>query len=72
MEKYLAILYFILFLGNIIVILKILLESRLHELFKKGRLFQIRFAYIIIAIILSFLFTSAIIKFIEAVLLIVK
>lgn len=72
MDKYLAIVYFITFLGSIIVILKILLESNLHTFFKKGRINQIRFAYIIIAIILSFLFTSAIIKLIETMLLIVK
>lgn len=65
MEKTFAVVYLIIFLGMIVVNLKILLESNFHQLFKQGRVNQIRIFYIIFSIILSYLFTSAIVRFME-------
>lgn len=65
MEKTFAAVYLIIFFGMIIVNLKILLESNFHQLFKQGRVNQIRLFYVIFSIILSYLFASAIVRFLE-------
>jgi uncharacterized membrane protein YwzB len=59
--------YLITFLGMTVVILKIFLESNMHQLFKQGRISQIRLFYLILSVILSYLFSSALIKFMEEV-----
>lgn len=71
MEKYEVIIYFISFLFGIIIILKILFESNLHKLFKQGRIFQIRMAYFVIAIVFSHLLADAIWRFLQAIITII-
>ena len=65
MERTFSVVYLILFLGMLIINLKIFLVSNFHKLFKKGRVNQIRVFYVVFSIILSYLFASAIVKFLE-------
>lgn len=50
------------FCAMFIVSFAVLQASRLEECFKKGRVWQIRVAYIILSIIISYLVTMCLIK----------
>lgn len=56
--------YFLSFLVCIPLILKILLESNIHAIFKKGKVVYIYLFYFLMTIIISYLFASAIERFV--------
>ena len=60
-------LYVVLFLGILVVFLKLLFESEFHKFFKQGRILEIRIGYCLVAVMCSYLTTSAIIKFLEVI-----
>ncbi len=65
MELIINILYFAFFLIGTLICLKLLLASNLEKVFKQGKVFEIRIAYLILAFIGGFLFASSIVKLIE-------
>lgn len=58
--------YIIIFLTSFIIVFKMISESNFSKLFKQGQITYIRFSYVIISFIVSYLFASSIIRFIEA------
>lgn len=60
-------LYIIFFLGSLVVFLKLLFASEYHKFFKQGRILEIRIGYCLVAIICSYLTSSAIMKFLEVI-----
>jgi len=65
MNNYINILYVIFFFMMLIVSFLILLASNFEKLFKQGRVTEIRIAYVIASIIISYLTTSALVALIE-------
>ncbi len=65
MDTYLDIMYLVIFLIMILISTKVLLASNYEKLFKQGKITEIRVAFFIGVIVISFLVTSAIIKFSE-------
>lgn len=65
METYLDIMYLVIFLIMILISTKVLLASNYEKLFKQGKIIEIRVAFFIGVIVISFIVTSAIIKFSE-------
>lgn len=65
MDTYLDIMYLVIFLIMILISTKVLLASNYEKLFKQGKITEIRVAFFIGIIVISFLVTSAIIKFSE-------
>ncbi len=59
--------YIIIFLTVFIISFIMISESNFSKLFKQGQVKYIRFSYFIVSIIIGFLFSSAIIRFIEAI-----
>ncbi len=58
--------YIIIFLTSFIIVFKMISESNFSKFFKQGQITYIRFSYVIISFIVSYLFASSIIRFIEA------
>lgn len=67
MEHYLDIVYLVIFLGMIIISVKVLMATNYEKLFKQGKITEIRVAFFIGVIVISFLVTSAIVKFSEVI-----
>ncbi|MBQ3000922.1 MAG: DUF1146 domain-containing protein [Bacilli bacterium] len=65
-------LYIIIFLASMIVILKLLLESQLHTIFKQGRILEIRIFYCLISVIGGYLTASAFVRLVEAIVTIIN
>lgn len=65
-------LYIVVFLTSMIVILKLLLESQLHTIFKQGRILEIRIFYCILSIVGGYLTSSAFVRLVEAISIIIK
>jgi uncharacterized membrane protein YwzB len=66
-NKYYAIVFFLSFLFMLVISLKVLFDSQIHKIFKQGSVTSIRAFYIIIAIVVSYIVSSAIIDFIKAI-----
>lgn len=62
MSNYLNIIYLVVFLTMIVVTTKILLASNYEKMFKQGKIVEIRVAFFIIIIVISFITTMAIVK----------
>lgn len=60
MDLYLKIIYVIVFFTMIVVSVFILMASNFERFFKQGKINEIRFAYVIIALITSFLTAEAV------------
>ncbi|HHU23565.1 MAG: DUF1146 family protein [Bacilli bacterium] len=71
-NKYYAIIFFLSFLFMMIITLRVLFDSQLHKIFKQGSVTSIRTFYIILAIAISYLISSAFIDFIKAIGLIIS
>lgn len=67
MDKIFNFLYFGFFVIGFILFLKILLSSNFEKLFKQGKIAEIRMAYFVTSLILSFLFASSLTKFLETI-----
>lgn len=67
MEHYLDIIYLIIFLGMIIISVKVLMATNYEKLFKQGKITEIRVFFFICVIVISFLVTSAFVKFSEVI-----
>ncbi len=65
MNNYNNILYVIIFFLMMVVSFLLLLASNFEKLFKQGKITEIRIAYVIASIIISFLVTSAFITLVE-------
>ena len=65
-NKYYAIVSFVV-LFMLVISLKVLFDSQIHKIFKQGSVTSIRAFYIIIAIVVSYIVSSAIIDFIKAI-----
>lgn len=72
MEHYLDIIYLIIFLGMIIISIKVLMATNYEKLFKQGKITEIRVAFFIGVIVISFLVTSALVKFSEVIYNLIK
>lgn len=66
-QMFLGFTYIIIFLSCFIITFKMIADSNFSKLFKQGQITYIRVSYIIISFIISYLFASSIIRFIEAV-----
>lgn len=62
MNNYLNIIYLVVFLTMIIISTKIILASNYEKLFKQGKIVEIRIAFFIMIITISFLTTMALVK----------
>ena len=62
MNNYLNIIYLVVFLTMIIISTKIILASNYEKLFKQGKIVEIRVAFFIIVITISFITTMALVK----------
>ncbi len=62
MNNYLNIIYLVVFLTMIIISTKIILASNYEKLFKQGKIVEIRIAFFIMVITISFLTTMALVK----------
>ena len=62
MNNYLNIIYLVVFLTMIIISTKIILASNYEKLFKQGKIVEIRVAFFIMVIMISFLTTMALVK----------
>lgn len=62
MNNYLNIIYLVVFLTMIIISTKIILASNYEKLFKQGKIVEIRIAFFIIVIVISFITTMALVK----------
>lgn len=67
MDKIFNFLYFGFFVIGFILFLKILLSSNFEKLFKQGKIAEIRMAYFVASLILSFLFASSLTKILETI-----
>ena len=65
MNNYNNILYVIIFVLMMVVSFLLLLASNFEKLFKQGKITEIRIAYVIASIIISYLVTSAFITLVE-------
>lgn len=59
--------YIIVFITTFIISFIMIADSNFSKFFKQGQVKYIRISYFIISIIVGFLFSSAIIRFVEAV-----
>lgn len=66
MSIYFDILYVIVFLTMIVISTKVLLASHLDKCFKQGKIIEIRFAYVIVSVIISYIVTKAVVEITEA------
>lgn len=62
MNNYLNIIYLVVFLTMIIISTKIILASNYEKLFKQGKIVEIRIAFFIMVITISFITTMALVK----------
>ncbi|MCI6716836.1 MAG: hypothetical protein SOZ32_00965 [Bacilli bacterium] len=62
MNNYLNIIYLVVFLTMIIISTKIILASNYEKLFKQGKIVEIRVAFFIMVITISFITTMALVK----------
>ena len=62
MNNYLNIIYLVVFLTMIIISTKIILASNYEKLFKQGKIVEIRVAFFIMVITISFITTMARVK----------
>ena len=62
MNNYLNIIYLVVFLTMIIISTKIILASNYEKLFKQGKIVEIRVAFVIMVITISFITTMALVK----------
>lgn len=69
---YLEVAYLVLFLLSFLIFFKLVKDSNFSKIFKAGKTNSIIVASVLVSIIGSFLFTSAIIKFIEVIIILVK
>lgn len=67
MDLYLDIVYFISFFMMILVTMKILLSSNFNKFFKQGKINEIRVAYFVVSVIVSFLASKAFVTIIEVI-----
>jgi len=65
MDRYIAVLFIVFFLGFIPLIFKVLVAMEIHLLFKQGKVMEIRLAYIAITLIISYLLASSITGILE-------
>lgn len=65
MNNYIDLLYIIFFFMMLIISFLILLASNFEKLFKQGKIVEIRIAYVIMSIIISYLVSEAFIALIE-------
>ena len=65
LERYTAALFIIFMIGFIPITFKILLAIDINQLFKQGRIFEIRMAYIGLSLIFSYLLASSIVAIVE-------
>lgn len=67
MDSIFNILYFVFFLISALLFLKLLMATNLEKIFKQGKIFEIRMAYLFLSFILGFLFASSLIKLMETI-----
>ncbi|MBQ8292598.1 MAG: DUF1146 domain-containing protein [Bacilli bacterium] len=66
MDQIFSILFFGIFLISMFVFMKILLATNLEKIFKQGKIFEIRITYLFLTVILSYLFSNALIELMKA------
>ncbi len=65
MEKYIAFLYFIIFILACALIFYLLIKSNFEKVFKQGKIGEIRVGYVVVTFILATIFAYGVVRIIE-------